>query len=528
MQKVKILKRNLDNELLQYLRTIDSKITYDDLSPDIVSDIKNIMASEESQRYVKYNDEELRRRIEFLEDNKVSISDAIDEEFVDRKLEIIMSNVDAQVNKGMNNYVKNESNSITEYLLSKDLQAKINARYNNNRVYSSIADGDSNISEESLEQIQNRINEIEYTVTKNSNNISQNKNDIDSNLAKINNAIQESSTNTRSIGSINTSLGEIRNSITSLSNYVNQECLLSSNLISFYQLDSELQNKFERIRYNNIKISLSDLDNNLVELIQNGNNNSSDNNGISVEELFNGQNGQIYFTKEASDGTKTLEPNYVFDNDVVVVFGEENLEAGKTIVRERNSKTLCDVGGGTVYSYNSSNDTFVLQTKTINDVLSGKFFVLQPEMSLSYFDQEQGFVELVNLNLKLEDTYATKEGYGVIRQEIQDSANNLSTTIDSLSSSVSQQQIEINGNKNNISGLQTTLSQQQTEINGNKSNISNLQTEINNNKKDVSELQKTLSQLQSTVTQLQSTLNQQQTTITQLQKRVTTLEKNEK
>lgn len=137
LDKIKI--RNLDDDIFDFFRRNDQKITFDALDSDIVAQIKNGAATQ------IYNDAELRNRIINLENGKLSGSDAsntyrkITESYAKTEIDDLVDNcktlIDAKLTSvdADQKYIIKQNNIITENLLSQDLINKVNARYENKR-----------------------------------------------------------------------------------------------------------------------------------------------------------------------------------------------------------------------------------------------------------------------------------------------------------------------------------------------------------------------------------------------------------
>lgn len=137
LDKIKV--RNLDEEVLEYFRRNDGKITFDGLDPSVVTEIKNGSGTN------KYNDAELRSRIIILEDDKLSKKDAQDtyrkseDSYTKKEIDDMLGNYGGEVEgkltveKADERYLQKQDNVITENYLSEDLRNKVNARYENKR-----------------------------------------------------------------------------------------------------------------------------------------------------------------------------------------------------------------------------------------------------------------------------------------------------------------------------------------------------------------------------------------------------------
>lgn len=167
----KIKEQHLDNELINSLRFKREKINFDDLSKDLNLVIKNVGSPSGSL----YDDTELRDRVQILEkttakenavnNNFVKKNDILAKEEIQKIVDDSARSVNNDLRKSIANCLDGTKNQIIdEAMLSKELQYKINARYNNLHDNKTIDGGNGGISE-------SKFNSLKLVVNENSENI---------------------------------------------------------------------------------------------------------------------------------------------------------------------------------------------------------------------------------------------------------------------------------------------------------------------------------------------------------------------
>lgn len=194
LDKIKV--RNLDEEVLEYFRRNDGKITFDGLDPSVVTEIKNGKGTN------KYNDAELRNRIIILEDDKLSKKDAQDtyrkseDSYTKKEIDDMLGNYGGEVEgkltveKADERYLQKQDNVITENYLSEDLRNKVNARYENKRPEGSGGSGSEGGSTGGVNQ--SDFNILRVQVDNNTTNLAALKDHVQENtISKENKVTRE-------------------------------------------------------------------------------------------------------------------------------------------------------------------------------------------------------------------------------------------------------------------------------------------------------------------------------------------------
>ena len=519
MASGKIKKRNLDESLLEYFRNTESKITYDDLDSEVVTDIKNMLASDTVNRYVKYNDFELRNKIQLLEKNKLNISDAIDDDLLAEKLETMNNSLRSYIRSEMLNYVKNERGTIPEYLLTDELKEKINSRFVNDRSYyvsytsipSGGGSGDGGYGDYSqvlaeVQAIKSNLLENTKKVNTNTENIKINKNLLEKNYESNKSEIDtiknrlafiedDSSTNITSINDdidklisdVKTandnisnnalSIAGLGNSITDVYSYVDNNYVSINDTIRLSQLDVEIRTQLESIRHTNVKITYDDLDNNLKETIRSGGG------GVSnLSSLFNGENGQTYFTKVEEGKIPELKAGYIYENSVITINNTLLLNEYKAYCIENNISYLCNLEENIAYKHSSGDIWEIIGTAS--DMLAGKLFTLYPSLKLCFWSGKGEHNVLTDLAdfatyEYIEGKYSTIEDNESIKSDIEIIKNNVSDIEVSMDSLVTYKYAnEYYCTKEEHKSLQDTVSSIQDTLASINSSISTIQQRL--------------------------------------------------
>ena len=134
----KIKLHNLDEEVINYFLNKDTKIIYDYLAEDIISDIKNDSSD------IGYNDTELRNRIISLEDNNIDTS-VIQSNYYNKtetysrsEIDLLISNNNELINKTkklipkLPKEVQSDLDSLSDMIKNLQNIALTNLHENNN------------------------------------------------------------------------------------------------------------------------------------------------------------------------------------------------------------------------------------------------------------------------------------------------------------------------------------------------------------------------------------------------------------
>lgn len=582
----KIKKRNLDKSLLDYLRNIDIKITYDDLDPQIIKEIKNMLPMNGNVSYRSYDDFELRNRISLLENNKLDAESAFTEDDFDEKIKSVNSSLKNTIKTEMLNYIKNEGNVISEYLLSEDLRNKINARIESKRPYyvsyedtPSYGGGGTEIPEGSSGEISVKIQTLEKNVKNNSDktktnedNIKTNKQNIELLTGRVDGITSNVESRIDSVTEIitgnyddlNGKIGKnedalkniyktsndnansivlLRGMFDSLSKDIKENYISTDDKISFDQTDFEFQEKFEGIRYNTAKITLQDLEVSTRDKIENARTSdvkitindldydlasmiSSGGGGLSGGS--NVENGHVMMLKKDENGINSTETRFIYENDVMVINNPSLLNSYKAECVAEECYTIYELSENVVYEYDEENKVWNVASDRASDRLSGRFFTIEPQMDLCFCTSYLDVVDIINLSELLIYNY-TNNKFATIQ-----SLNTVNTNINSSISSING---SINGINNSIGGINNSINTINTDIDEIGTNINT----INNNIKDLGTIRGNINSLQTSVNSkadktsvtnlsnevqdLTTELQDLKTLVNKLQARITELEK---
>ena len=501
----KIKKYNLDNELLKYLRNVDSKITYDDLDSEVKKDIKNMLPSSANQTIAKYDDSELRSRIINLENDKQDVSSALTKQDIVDEINESKSLLTNAIKTEMLNYIKNENGVISESLLSNELKSKINARYNSNRAYSVsyIGGGSGGSGSVDLTAVTSRLDTLETKVFNNEIDIINNNNNISSNTENIrlaNIKIDQSEINTynkikeetnKSFSDLETNISSIsqkasengnkikviEDSLVSLGKNLESNYIMSNSKIEFSQLDAEIQNALQRARYTNVKITMSDLDEGVISSIQTGSN-------FDIREFFTGSTGQTYFTKKYGDQVITLEPDFIFAQNAIVTKDSSKINEYKEICKNYNNIVfIYDLTSKTIYHDLGDENGWETIDGDPTEILAGRFFILEPDKSLCFYDTTFGCIEIINISGKVDksvadSTYATISDFDELSTNMSTSVSTIDTEIDIINSNINAANSNISTNYQKIQQLEDKIKTLEDKIKTFENKISALEQAI--------------------------------------------------
>lgn len=391
----KIKLHNLDQEVLNYFFKKENKIVYDNLSDDIITDIKNDTSG------LGYNDTELRNRIINLENNKLDKSEAenkyysknntysnteIDELIANNKEELLEKiNGKMDIDEANNTFIFNQPGIITEDLLSGDLVLKVNARYENQRQTGNSGSSGSGITESDFNMLKTQVN---VNVT------------------------------------------DIQN----LQNYINTSVLLATDKIGFDNLNETINEILNNSRSTEVPIEYSDLSNELQERLDSigdsevGNIEELKNEVTVLKEHFNLAPGELIFGKEPLGQTRK---GHIFESGVLIINKSSDLEGAKTEAELTGKTSIIDLEANKIYS---TSNIATLDFNEITDVsgteyLVGKF-ALEYQTNNLYFGFNKDSASIIiyfdNLVKKIELQASLAE--------INNNINALVTRIDDIES----------------------------------------------------------------------------------------------
>lgn len=361
MSDNKVRLRNLDEEVLRYLHATSGTIGFDQLSPDVVTEIKN----KTSTSGTPYNDSELRNRIGTIESTMVTKTSADSlyatkkdydtSAVVDSKIAKAKSTVETEITNIDKNFISKTPGSITEDLLSYELRAKVN---------SSTSGSSSTGSNTNLDELKNNIN-------KNTSAISEIKNTLNTNV------------------------------------------YLKSSPISVDNMDDNTQTLIHNARQDTTLITENDLDTALKNKI-----NQQETYDIKAKDIINSmyngsEDGQILIAKRHNDMAAhkvysyySVVPKYIFATDVFIfqidskyldqqiVIADDSgdsedsttFESGKSYAQNHNYTYIADIKRNVLLTYNENNGTWTEDNGILNvyNRLIGTFTLSYPDNTI-YF-----------------------------------------------------------------------------------------------------------------------------------------------
>lgn len=451
LDKIKV--RNLDDDIFNFFRRNDQKITFDALDPNIVAQIKNGSATQ------IYNDAELRNRIINLEKIKLNNSDAantyrkIADSYTKAEVNNLVNNCKTLINAKLTTadadkkYIIKQDNIITENLLSTDLINKVNARYENKRPEGS--------------------NGSEVTTS-------------EFNLLK-------------------TQVGNNTTNLTTLKNYVSSNVLTTDNKITRNYLDSSITNALDNARQKTVLIGMSDLSADVQKKLNNTISGSFDSleNGVQtnkndiadIQDKINLPTGYVMMgdLNKEETGLVSVKHCSIYAEDIWVMaaadFNTTSMKAAfddevtYIIVENTGTDSQGNEIPATLYNYNSKdmknyNAGAWTLSKTIGatELLAGRFASGYKNNNLYFGTSVDEFDVIVDVN-----SFATKAALASY------------LTIASAKSTYTSK-TDFNTLNSTVSTLKTTISTNQANISTNKSEISALKTEIANLKKEIEAL----------------------------------------
>lgn len=353
LDKIKV--RNLDEEVLEYFRRNDGKITFDGLDPSVVTEIKNGKGTN------KYNDAELRSRIIILEDDKLSKKDAQDtyrkseDSYTKKEIDDMLGNYGGEVEgkltveKADERYLQKQDNVITENYLSEDLRNKVNARYENKRPEGSGGSGSEGGST-------GGVNQSDFNIL---------RGQVDNNTTNL----------------------------ATLKDYVQENTISKENKITREFIDPAIVSTIDDARPKSVLIGMSDLNEEVTKKLSNTLQGSFDTleanikgNTQSIEDITENMallNGNVMMGAQGSNSTNPiLKQCLIYSEDIVIVSKTEWLNDAMKELEEDNKDDkdatmpyiIVDAGEEKAHLYSYKNGQWAIDT-TIGaaELMVGRF-----------------------------------------------------------------------------------------------------------------------------------------------------------
>ena len=470
MDNNRIRLRNLDKEVLDYFKKREDKIGFDELSSNVVEEIKT-----DASAGLAYNDSELRSRIAEVENSYVKTidgdlkyafrSDTYNKTEVEEKISALTSTISGQLDKKLSisdaetGFIKNAGNVITENMLSTDLQNKVNARYENKRPEDNSGS--------------------EVTIS-------------DFNLLKV---------------AVNTNAANID---TILASYVTK-----SSVIPKSQLDTETQNVLNTARTTNIKIKESDLDDTLKDKINSagGGGSSTDNIVYDLVNSFRGEYGQLFYAKPDDEGNTKIIPRYLYAEEVLLVSKSGELAAAKSYSLSHDFDYVGDIPNNELLYYSDDQTWEVYDEETLFEYILGRFALDYSSNNIYYGSDETGCTVFIDTTV-----FETKTAHQSDIDRLSANIEELEADITDLSTLHSEDKTllesEISALGSSLTELSNSLEQLKGTVTGNNSSTSEQIAAINSS----------ITALNSSITGINDTLDTISTEITDIKARLTALE----
>lgn len=484
MDNNKIKLRNLDEEVLKYFRISQDKLDFDDLNQEVLNVLNKTNAVH------SYNDAGLRSDIAELRENKVDKTEG-DSRYVMRndgytKTEIDAyrksrnSAIDSALTKKLSisdaeaNYAKSAPGSITEMMLSTELQNKVNARYENKRPEG----GASGVSES------------------------------DFNLLKV--AVN---TNTTNIDKI-------------LGSYISKNTAISKSL-----LDASVQNILDNARLTTNKISMSDLDSELSQKINSAGSGSGGSLEDSINNFANIEKGDTLFATTRTNGSFAMDARKIFAREVLLISNSSDLAKAKSyFLTDGKYEYIGDIESvsGDLYFYSSDNTWEKETGRTVYDLVAGRFAYDYSTQNMYFGSTPTSCVEFIRLSDYLSNgdfEYEFTE-FDDRLVELEVDFNDLATDYTSHKTGNTAKFNEldnvIKNLNNNITQVDGNLSSYKTSndtaLNSTNSKLSTLESNFNNyktsNNSAVAAVKSTADTAASSAGELQSKMSSVQNTLT--------------
>ncbi len=388
LDKIKV--RNLDEEVLEYFRRNDGKITFDGLDPSVVTEIKNGSGTN------KYNDAELRSRIIILEDDKLSKTDAqstyrkSDDSYTKKEIDDMLGNYGGEVEgkltveKADERYLQKQDNVITENYLSEDLRNKVNARYENKRPEGSGGSGSEGGNTGGVNQ-------------------------SDFNILRV--QVDNNTTN-----------------LATLKDYVQENTISKENKVTRAFLDSSIVATLDDARLKSVLIGMSDLNEEVTKKLSNTLQGSFDTleaniqgNTQSIEEITESialPTGYVVMGALGSnETTPILKKCLVYSEDVIIVSKTEWLnDAMKEAVENEVSHIIVDAGDEQAHLYTYADGKWAIDSSIgPTELMVGRFASGYKTNNLYFGTSVDEFEAIVDT-----ESFASKEEINALKTQIEE------------------------------------------------------------------------------------------------------------
>lgn len=388
LDKIKV--RNLDEEVLEYFRRNDGKITFDGLDPSVVTEIKNGKGTN------KYNDAELRSRIVILEDDKLSKKDAQDtyrkseDSYTKKEIDDMFGNYGGEVEgkltveKADERYLQKQDNVITENYLSEDLRNKVNARYENKRPEGSGGSGSEGGST-------GGVNQSDFNIL---------RGQVDNNTTNL----------------------------ATLKDYVQENTISKENKVTKAFLDSSIVDTLDNARLKSVLIGMSDLNEEVTKKLSNTLQGSFDTleaniqgNTQSIEEITESialPTGYIVMGALGSnETTPILKKCLVYSEDIIIVSKTEWLnDAMKEAVENEVSHIIVDAGDEQAHLYTYADGKWAIDSSIgPTELMVGRFASGYKTNNLYFGTSVDEFEAIVDT-----ESFASKEEINALKTQIEE------------------------------------------------------------------------------------------------------------
>lgn len=388
LDKIKV--RNLDEEVLEYFRRNDGKITFDGLDPSVVTEIKNGKGTN------KYNDAELRSRIVILEDDKLSKKDAQDtyrkseDSYTKKEIDDMFGNYGGEVEgkltveKADERYLQKQDNVITENYLSEDLRNKVNARYENKRPEGSGGSGSEGGST-------GGVNQSDFNIL---------RGQVDNNTTNL----------------------------ATLKDYVQENTISKENKVTKAFLDSSIVDTLDNARLKSVLIGMSDLNEEVTKKLSNTLQGSFDTleaniqgNTQSIKEITESialPTGYIVMGALGSnETTPILKKCLVYSEDVIIVSKTEWLnDAMKEAVENEVSHIIVDAGDEQAHLYTYADGKWAIDSSIgPTELMVGRFASGYKTNNLYFGTSVDEFEAIVDT-----ESFASKEEINALKTQIEE------------------------------------------------------------------------------------------------------------
>ena len=484
MDNNKIKLRNLDEEVLKYFRVSQDKLDFDDLNQEVLDVLNNTNAVH------AYNDAGLRSDIAELRETKVDKTEG-DSRYILRsdgytktQIDAYRANrnkvVDTELAKKLSisdaeaNYAKSAPGSITETMLSTELQNKVNARYENKR-----PEGDASGVSES-----------------------------DFNLLKV-----SVNTNTTNINKI-------------LGSYISKDTAISKSL-----LDTSVQSILDNARLTTVKITMSDLDSELSAKINSAGSGGGGSISDSISNFANIEKGDTLFATTKTDGSFALDARKVFAREVLLISNTSDLAKAKSyFLTDGKYEYIGDIESvnGDLYFYSSDNTWEKESGRTVYDLIAGRFAYDYSTQNMYFGSTPTSCVEFIRLS-----DYLSNGDFEYEFTEFDDRLVELEVDFNDLATDYSSHKTGNTAKFNEIDTAINSLTGEITRVDGDlgsyktsndtalastNSKLSTLESNFNNyktsNNSAVAAVKSTADTASSNVSELQSKMGTVQNTLT--------------